>query len=39
MLIRSQNKKVLVTFENLLDVEVSGGTISTRKGNGWDIVN
>ena len=35
MLIRSQNKKVLVTFENLLDVEVSGGTISARKGNGW----
>ena len=35
MLIRSQNKKVLVTFENLLDVEVSGGTISARKDYGW----
>ena len=35
MLIRSQNKEVLVAFENLLDVEVSGGVISTRKDNGW----
>lgn len=35
MLIRSQNKEVLVAFENLLDVEVSGVVISARKGNGW----
>lgn len=35
MLIRSQNKEVLAVFENLLDVEVSGGVISARKYNGW----
>lgn len=35
MLIRSQNKEVLVVFEKLLDVEVSGGVISARKDNGW----
>ena len=35
MLIRSQNKEVLVAFENLLDVEVSGVVISARKDNGW----
>ena len=35
MLIRSQNKEVLAAFENLLDVEVSGGVISARKDNGW----
>ena len=35
MLIRSQNKEVLVAFENLLDVEASGGVISARKDNGW----
>lgn len=34
MLIRSQNKEVLVVFESLLDIEVSGGVISTRKDNG-----
>lgn len=35
MLIRSQNKEVLAVFENLLDVEASGGVISARKDNGW----
>ena len=35
MLIRSQNKEVLAVFENLLDIEVSGGVISARKDNGW----
>lgn len=35
MLIRSQNKEVLAIFENLLDIEVSGGVISVRKNNGW----
>lgn len=35
MLIRSQNKEVLAVFENLLDVEVSGGVISVRKDHGW----
>ena len=35
MLIRSQNKEVLAVFENLLDIEVSGGTISARKDYGW----
>lgn len=34
MLIRSQNKEVLVAFENLLNIEVSGGVISTRVDNG-----
>jgi hypothetical protein len=35
MLIRSQNKEVLAVFENLLDIEVSGGIISARKDYGW----
>lgn len=35
MLIRSQNKEVLVTLELLLDIEVSGGVISARKDHGW----
>lgn len=35
MLIRSQNKEVLIVFEFLLDVEVSGGVISTRIEYGW----
>lgn len=35
MLIRSQNKEVLVAFEFLPDIEVSGGVISTRRDMGW----
>ena len=35
MLIRSQNKELLVTLELLLDIEVSGGIISARKDYGW----
>lgn len=35
MLIRSQNKEVLVTLELLLDIEVSGGIISARRDMGW----
>lgn len=35
MLIRSQNKEVLIVFESLLDVEVSGGVISARRDMGW----
>lgn len=35
MLIRSQNKEVLVTFEFLPDIEVSGGVISARRDMGW----
>lgn len=35
MLIRSQNKEVLIVFESLLDVEVSGGVISARRDIGW----
>lgn len=35
MLIRSQNKEVLVAFENLLNIEVSGGVISARRDMGW----
>ena len=35
MLIRSQNKEVLVAFEFLLDIEVSGGVISIRRDMGW----
>lgn len=35
MLIRSQNKEVLVVFESLLDIEVSGGVISARRDMGW----
>ena len=35
MLIRSQNKEVLVTLELLLDIEASGGIISTRRDMGW----
>lgn len=31
MLIRSQNKEVLVAFESLPDIEVSGGVISARR--------
>ena len=38
MLIRSQNKEVLAVFENLLDVEVSGGVISAREGHGWNCL-
>lgn len=39
MLIRSQNKEVLVAFENLLDIEISsGGVISTRVDNGWSCL-
>lgn len=39
MLIRSQNKEVLVAFENLLNIEASsGGVISTRKDNGWNCL-
>ena len=35
MLIRSQNKEVLVTLELLFDIEVSGGVISARKDHRW----
>lgn len=35
MLIRSQNKEVLVAFEFLTDIEVSGGVISVRRDMGW----
>lgn len=35
MLIRSQNKEVLVAFESLPDIEVSGGVISARIDMGW----
>lgn len=35
MLIRSQNKEVLVAFEFLPDIEVSGGIISARRDMGW----
>ena len=35
MLIRSQNKEVLVAFEFLPDIEVSGGGISARRDMGW----
>lgn len=35
MLIRSQNKEVLVAFESLPDIEVSGGVISARRDMGW----
>ena len=38
MLIRSQNKEVLVAFEFLLDIEVSGGVISTRRDMGWSCL-
>lgn len=39
MLIRSQNKEVLVAFENLLDIEISsGGVISTRVDIGWSCL-
>lgn len=34
MLIRSQNKEVLVAFESLPDIEVSGGVISARRDMG-----
>lgn len=35
MLIRSQNKEVLVAFEFLPDIEVSGGVISARRDMRW----
>lgn len=35
MLIRSQNKEVLVAFEFLPDIEVSGEVISVRRDIGW----
>lgn len=35
MLIRSQNKEVLVAFEFLPDIEVSGGVISVRRDMSW----
>lgn len=35
MLIRSQNKEVLVTFESLPSIEVSGGVISARRNMKW----
>ena len=35
MLIRSQNKEVLVAFEFLPDIEVSGRVISARRDMGW----
>ena len=35
MLIRSQNKEVLIAFESLLNIEVSGGVISARRDIGW----
>lgn len=35
MLIRSQNKEVLVAFESLPNIEVSGGVISARRDMGW----
>lgn len=38
MLIRSQNKEVLVAFESLLNIEASGGVISTRADNGWSCL-
>lgn len=38
MLIRSQDKEILVAFENLLNIEVSGGAISTRVDNGWSCL-
>lgn len=38
MLIRSQNKEVLVAFENLFNIEVSDGVISTRVDNGWSCL-
>lgn len=39
MLIRSQNKEVLVAFENLFNIEVSsGGVISTRLDIGWSCL-
>lgn len=35
MLIRSQNKEVLVAFEFLPNIEVSGRVISARRDMGW----
>ena len=35
MLIRSQNKEVLVAFESLPNIEVSGRAISARRDMGW----
>ena len=38
MLIRSQSKEVLIAFEHLLDVEVSGVLISARRDMGWSFL-
>ena len=38
MLIRSQNKEVLIVFESLFDVEVSDGVISARIEHGWSCL-
>lgn len=35
MLIRSQNKEVLVLLETLLSIEASGGVISARRDMSW----
>ncbi len=35
MLVRSQNKEVLVTLELLFDIEVSGGVIRARRDMSW----
>ncbi len=35
MLIRSQSKEVLVIFESLSGIEISGGVISARRDMGW----
>ena len=35
MLIRSQNKEVLVALELLFDIEVSGGVISAKRDMSW----
>ena len=35
MLIRSQNKEVLVAFESLPNIEVSGRVMSARRDMGW----
>ena len=38
MLIRSQNKEVLVLLETLLSIEASGGVISARRDMGWNCL-
>ena len=38
MLIRSQNKEILIAFEHLLDVEVSGVVISARRDMEWSFL-